>query len=37
MGQDGMSMGQMPQEPALDQQSVDMQKQLTRDAKKAEI
>jgi len=37
MGQDGMSMGEVPQEPNLDQQSVDMQKQLTKDAKKAEI
>ena len=37
MGQDGMSMGQTPQEPSLDQQTADMQKQLTKDSKKAEI
>jgi len=37
MGQDGMTMGEVPQEPSLDQQSVNMEKQLKRDAKKAEI
>jgi len=37
MGQDGMSMGDVPQEPSLDQQTADMQKQFNKDSKKAEI
>jgi len=37
MGQNGMNMGEVPQEPTLNQQSTDLDAQMQKDAKKSEI